>query len=111
MPAASRHPGQHRLRVAGVRLATGADLNPIGPRLHDELRIMEAAGMDRLAVLRAATTGGRALNRLDQHTRPDPGAAADPILIDGDPLSDSAPLRRPAGVFVFDRTVIDPAAR
>ena len=95
--------------AAGVRIATGADLNPIGPRLHDELRMLEAAGLDRPAVLHAATTGGRALNGLGEHTRPDPGAAADLLLVDGDPLADLEVLRRPAGVYVFGRTVVDPA--
>ena len=95
--------------AAGVRIATGADLNPIGPRLHDELRMLELAGMDRLSVLRAATTGGRALNGLGEHTRPVPGAAADLILIDGDPLADPTALRNPVGVITFGRLIVDPA--
>lgn len=97
--------------AAGVRIATGADLNPIGPRLHDELKMLEVAGMDRLSVLRAATTGGRALNGLGEHTVPQPGAAADLILVDGDPLADPEVLRRPPGVLVYGRTVVDPAGR
>lgn len=110
--AAGRHAAAFTACLAaGVRIATGADLNPIGPRLHDELRMMESAGMGRLALLKAATTGGRALNGLGEHTRPEPGAAADLILVDGDPLADLDVLRRPAGVFVFGRTVVDPARR
>lgn len=89
--------------AARVRVATGADLNPIGPRLHAELRMLERAGMDRLAVLHAATVGGRALNGLGEHTRPEPGAAADLLLVAGSPLDDLAILRSPVAVFVFGR--------
>ncbi|MGI8416957.1 MAG: amidohydrolase family protein [Nakamurella sp.] len=110
--AAARHAAALAACVAaGVRIATGADLNPIGPRLHDELRMLEVAGMDRLSVLRSATTGGRALNGLGEHTVPEPGAAADLILVDGDPLAEPELLRRPAGVFVYGRAVVDPASR
>ena len=64
--------------------------------------------MDRLSVLRAATTGGRALNGLGEHTRPVPGAAADLILVDGDPLTDPMALRNPVGVITFGRLIVDP---
>lgn len=43
--------------AAGVRIATGADLNPIGPRLHGELAMLEKAGVPRQQVLYAATVG------------------------------------------------------
>ena len=45
---------------AGVPIACGADLNPIGPRLHAELRLLESIGLDRRFVLHAATAGKRA---------------------------------------------------
>lgn len=110
--AAPRHAEALRACLeAGVRVATGADLNPIGPRLHDELRMLELAGMDRLSVLHAATTGGRALNGLGGHTRPEPGAAADLLLLDGDPLDDPDALRAPVGVITFGRLIVDPAGR
>jgi imidazolonepropionase-like amidohydrolase len=88
---------------AGVRLATGADLNPIGPRLHAELRMLERAGLDRLTILRAATAGGRELNGLGCETAPRPGSAADLLLLAGDPLEDPGVLARPAAVIVFGR--------
>ncbi len=97
--------------AAGVRIATGADLNPIGARLHEELRLLEDAGMDRLQVLHAATVGGRALNGLGEHTRPEPGAAADLILLDGDPLADLDVLHRPVAVTVSGRLVVDPDSK
>jgi len=94
--------------AAGVKIATGADLNPIGPRLHAELGLLEEIGMARLAVLHAATTGGRELNGLGAATAPQPGSAADLILLEGNPLDDMAHLRQPKGVVVFGRFVVDP---
>ena len=88
---------------AGVRIAVGADLNPIGPRLHREMAMLERAGMDRLSVLRAATVGGRELNGLGAATTPDGGASADVILFAGDPAEDLAPMSRPALVMVGGR--------
>jgi imidazolonepropionase-like amidohydrolase len=94
--------------AAGVKIATGADLNPIGPRLHAELRLLEQIGMSRLDVLRAATAGSRELNGLGGETAPQPGSAADLILVEGNPLDDPAILQRPRAVVVFGRFVIDP---
>jgi imidazolonepropionase-like amidohydrolase len=89
--------------AAGVRIAVGADLNPIGPRLHAELRLLEHVGVDRLSLLRAATVGGRALNGLGEETAPEPGSVADLLVLAGDPLDDPGVLARPVGVFVFGR--------
>ena len=94
--------------AAGVKIATGADLNPIGPRLHAELGLLEEIGIPRLAVLHAATASGRELNGLGQETSPQPGSVADLILVEGNPLDDIAHLRRPKGVIVYGRLVIDP---
>jgi imidazolonepropionase-like amidohydrolase len=93
---------------AGVKIATGADLNPIGPRLHAELALLEEIGIPRLAVLRAASTGGRELNGLGAETAPQPGTVADLILLEGNPLDDMALLRSPKGVVVHGRVVVDP---
>lgn len=90
---------------AGVKIACGADLNPIGPRLHAELRILESIGIDRRTVLHAATSGGRELLGLGASTRPAPGDAADLIVVDGDPLADLDVLRTPATVIVHGRTI------
>jgi imidazolonepropionase-like amidohydrolase len=91
--------------AAGVRIATGADLNPIGPRLHGELAMLEKAGLTRQQVLYAATVGGRELAGLGGQTAPGPGTAADLILVDGDPFEDLQFLRRPRGVMAFGRLV------
>lgn len=93
---------------AGVKLATGADLNPIGPRLHSELRLLEAIGLSRADVLRAATAGSRELNGLGAETSPTPGAAADLIVLEGNPMDDMATLQKPVGVMVAGRFVVDP---
>jgi imidazolonepropionase-like amidohydrolase len=93
---------------AGVRIAVGADLNPIGPRLHEEMRQLELIGLDRLTVLRAATAGGRELNGLGDETMPGPGSAADLVLLDGNPLDDPSILSRPVGVIVFGRFLVHP---
>lgn len=81
--------------AAGVRVAVGADLNPIGPRLHRELAMLERAGMDRLAVLRAATVGGRELNGFGAVSTPEDGCAADLILVRESPMDDPATLADP----------------
>ena len=96
----------HACRDAGVRIAVGADLNPIGPRLHRELEMMERAGMERLAVLEAATVGGRALNGFGDDTLPEAGGIGDLILVEGDPLDDLAVLRTPRMVFAHGRRLV-----
>lgn len=94
--------------AAGVKIATGADLNPIGPRLHAELRLLEQIGMSRLDVLRASTASSRELNGLGGETAPQPGSAADLILLAGSPLDDMSVLRHPRGVIANGRLVVDP---
>jgi imidazolonepropionase-like amidohydrolase len=107
--SAPRHADAVRACIAaGVKLATGADLNPIGPRLHAELRLLEQIGMSRLDVLRAATAGSRELNGLGAETIPQPGSAADLILLEGNPLDDPSVLEHPRGVVVYGRFVVDP---
>jgi imidazolonepropionase-like amidohydrolase len=107
--SAARHAEAVKACVAaGVKIATGADLNPIGPRLHAELRLLEQVGLDRLDVLRAATAGSRELNGLGAETAPAPGTAADLIMVEGNPLDDPAILQRPRGVIVRGRFVVDP---
>ncbi len=109
--AARQAESLHICLAAGVRIATGADLNPIGPRLHRELTMLEKAGLTRLQVVHAATSCARALNGLGDHSAPVPGAAADLIMVDGDPLSDLAYLSRPEGVMTYGRFVVHPSQR
>lgn len=90
---------------AGVRIAVGADLNPIGQRLHREIQLLEAAGMERLDVLHAATVGGRELNGFGAGSLPEPGAVADLVVVDGDPLEDPNVLADPVLVVAHGRVV------
>jgi imidazolonepropionase-like amidohydrolase len=106
--AAAHAAALHACIEAGVKIATGADLNPIGPRLHRELEMLEKAGLTRLQVLHAATAGSRELNGLGAATRPGPGAAADLIFVEGSPLDDLTCLRRPAAVMTYGRFVHPP---
>ena len=92
-------------REAGVQIAIGSDLNPIGVRLHAELRILEGLGMNRLELLYAATVGGRTLVGLGDETAPVPGAVADLLIVEGDPLDDLDVLSKPVGVVVNGRLV------
>jgi imidazolonepropionase-like amidohydrolase len=91
--------------AAGVRVATGSDMNPIGPRLHAELAMLEQAGLTRQQVLYAATVGGRALNGLGEATVPEPGCAADLIFVESNPLDDLSRLATPRAVMTFGRFV------
>jgi imidazolonepropionase-like amidohydrolase len=93
--------------AAGVKIATGADLNPIGPRLHAEIGLLEQIGLPRIAVLRAATASARELNGLGAQTRPEPGTPADLIFLEGSPLDDLAYLSRPLRVMAYGRFTFD----
>jgi imidazolonepropionase-like amidohydrolase len=107
--SSARHADAVRACIAaGVKIATGADLNPIGPRLHAELGLLEEIGISRLEVLRAASTGGRELNGLGAETAPQPGSPADLAVLEGNPLDDLSHLRKPRGVVVYGRLAIDP---
>ena len=97
----------HACIEAGVHIAVGADLNPIGPRFHRELELLESAGMDRRAVLHAATVGGRDLNGFGPASTPQPGSAADVILLASNPMDSLAVLREPALVIAHGRVIVD----
>lgn len=90
---------------AGVKTAVGADLNPIGPRLHRELEMLERAGMDRRWVLHAASVGGRELNGLGGSSTPDAGSAADLILVEGNPMESLEALKKPVLAVAHGRAV------
>lgn len=93
--------------AAGVKIAAGADLNPIGPRIHAELRMLEKAGMTRLQVLHAATSSGKELNGFGSETSPMPGSIADLIFIEGNPMDNLQLLEKPRGVMTYGRFVVD----
>jgi imidazolonepropionase-like amidohydrolase len=102
--AAKRHAESLKACLeAGVKIATGADLNPIGPRLHAEIRMLERAGMDRLGVLHAASVGGRELNGYGAESLPVSGASADLIFLEKNPIEVPVILESPRMVFTNNR--------
>ena len=73
----------------GARLVIGSDapLVPPGLGLHAELRLLTEAGLQPFEVLRMATLdAGRALGARDRLGIIKPGAFADLVIVDGDPL-------------------------
>jgi hypothetical protein len=93
---------------AGVSLMAGTDA-PIpgvlpGFSLHEELRLLVAAGLSPQEALRAATANPAAfLGRASEFGRVAVGARADLLLLDADPLRDVAHAARPRGVMVRGR--------
>lgn len=105
------------LREAGIPLAVGSESMAAfvlpGRGLHAELRLLAEAGLTRLEVLRAATLAGARLLGRNDLGRLRVGAAADLLLLEGDPRADLALLERPAGVMArgqwFTRAELDAA--
>ena len=96
--------------ATGVTLAMGFDSGPPGSEPWELVRMAEG-GLGSLAALRAATTGGAAaLGRRDLG-RLVPGAAADLILLDGDPLADLRVLLRPGRLHLVMRDGVPIAGR
>jgi imidazolonepropionase-like amidohydrolase len=92
-----------RLDSAGVVVLAGTDaLNNFvipGYSLHDELEQLVLAGLRPAAALRAATSAAaRSLGEAGRPGTVTEGAAADLVLIDGDPLRDITNTRLIAGV-------------
>jgi Amidohydrolase family len=108
------------LRDSGARFLLGTDEgNPLmlpGFSVHDELAALVAdGGFTRWEALQSATSSVGAFVGESGHDslsgRIVPGAPADLILVDGNPLDDLAVLRRPAGVMAaglwLDRDRLD----
>lgn len=76
--------------AAGGRVATGTDasnqLLVPGAGVHLEMELLVHAGLSPLEALRAATVNGAHLLRADHLGRLRPGAAADLVVLGGDPL-------------------------
>jgi len=80
---------------ARVVAGSGAPTVPPGLGLHAELRLLTAAGLQPFQVLRMATLdAARALGAGDQLGVIQPGAIADLIIVDGDPLSEIRDVAR-----------------
>jgi imidazolonepropionase-like amidohydrolase len=97
-------------QAAGVTLAMGFDSGPPGAEPWELVRMAEG-GLGTLAALRAATAGGAtALGRSDVG-RLAPGAVADLIVLDGDPLADPRLLVRPGRLHLVLRDGVPVAGR
>lgn len=84
---------------AGCVLATGTDITPLtmlpGYALWREMELFAQAGLPPMAALRAATANGAlALGRSDTLGAIRPGALADFVVLDADPLGDISRVRR-----------------
>ena len=92
---------------AGVGLLAGTD-TPIpcvvpGFSLHDELRLLVAAGLTPYQALRAATANAAAFLGGDAFGTVEKGKRADLVLVDANPLEDVANASRIAGVMLRGR--------
>jgi imidazolonepropionase-like amidohydrolase len=96
--------------AAGVTLAMGFDSGPPGSEPWEFVRMAEG-GLGPLAALRAATAGGAAALERRDIGRLAPGAAADLILLDGDPLAEPRLLVRPARMHLVLRDGVPIAGR
>ena len=85
------------LHAAGVDILAGSDVSEPTPTLgglahgaslHHELQLLVAAGLEPIDALRAATSVPARRFGLTGHGRIIPGALADMVLVDGNPLDD-----------------------
>lgn len=92
-----------RLHAAGARILAGddasSDLVAIGAALHGELEFLVKAGLSPREALIAATSGPARAFRLEGRGRIVPGARADLVLVDGNPVADITATRAIARVF------------
>jgi imidazolonepropionase-like amidohydrolase len=98
-----------QLRAAGVPLLAGTDTpNPgtaFGAAMHGELELLVAAGLTPIEALRAATSAPADRFKLARRGRIRPGAAADLLLVDGDPTASIKATRKIAAVWKDGRRV------
>ena len=98
------------LYEGGVLLTAGTDtptpwIVP-GPSLHDELLLLEQAGIPRGEVLRIATRNGAiALHRERDQGTIEPGKRADLVVLSADPLADLHNTRKIELVFQGGREI------
>ncbi len=103
------------LHDAGVRLLTGTDAGSsvlaAGFSLQEELRLLEQAGVPSRAVLEAASRNCAAVIGRKDLGVIQPGALADMVLLDANPLDDIRNTQKIRAVIsggkVFDRRALD----
>ena len=94
---------------AGGRVATGTDasnqLLVPGAGVHLEMELLVHAGLTPLEALRAGTLWAADLLRADSLGRLRPGAAADLVVLGGDPLAEIKNTRRIVRVMLAGKWV------
>jgi len=89
---------------AGVQMMAGSDsLDPFnfpGPSLHDELQLLTEVGFTPLEALQAATSQPARFLNIPDFGALRPGASADLVLLEADPLANIANTRKIAAVVV-----------
>jgi imidazolonepropionase-like amidohydrolase len=96
-PSPARRAGVRRFLARGGRVVYGTDLGNQGPPPGvdvEELALLVEAGLDPGRALAAATSLAAAHLGLADTGRVVPGARADLLLVDGDPLDDLTALER-----------------
>jgi imidazolonepropionase-like amidohydrolase len=96
-PSPARRAGVRRFVARGGRVVYGTDLGNQGPPPGvdvAELRLLAEAGLGPGPALAAATSLAAAHLGLEDAGRIAPGARADLLVVDGDPLADLAALER-----------------
>lgn len=108
-PAASKRRGERsnaieaenlrRVAAAGIPIVAGTDAgNPLtlhGPAIYAELEAMQAAGMEPMAVVVAATrNGARAMGKEAELGTVEPGKWADLLVLEADPTREVAAFRK-----------------
>ena len=91
-----------RLRAAGVRILAGDDVPNLGTHgvsMHGELQLLTQAGLTTAEALKAATSNPAKVFKLTDRGRIVPGARADLVLLDGNPLTDIKATRAILQVF------------
>jgi len=91
-----------RLRAAGVPILAGdyaSNFGAYGVGLHGELELLVRAGLTPAEALTAATLAPARAFRLADRGRIAPGARADLVLVDGNPLVDITATRAIVRIF------------
>jgi imidazolonepropionase-like amidohydrolase len=89
------------LSDAGAPILVGTDTFASGQNVHKELRLLVEAGLTPYQALTAATSEpARYFGRVGEFGTIVPGASADLVLLDGNPLDDIANAHRIRGVMV-----------
>jgi imidazolonepropionase-like amidohydrolase len=88
----------------GRDTGSGGSGDPAGFAVHDELRLLVEAGLSPYEALKAGTRdAAEFLDQLSEWGTVTAGRRADLLLVEGNPLTDTANVRRQAGVLLRGR--------